>query len=109
MLLFVTRSEGWFLKPPYPAAILVGAIVATQLLAVVLCAFGILVPAISWSLIGWVWLYNIMWIFLLGGVRQRLGESLSAFALYSFRWQDSNNPQSEYDEHRFGVGLFMEF
>jgi len=47
--------------------------------------------------------------FLLGGLRQRLGESLSAFALYSFRWQDSTDPQSEYDEHRFGVGLFMEF
>ncbi|MBL8895670.1 MAG: metal-transporting ATPase, partial [Rhizobiales bacterium] len=69
LLLFVTRSEGWFLKPPYPATILVGAIVATQLLAVIMCAFGILVPAIPWSLIGWVWLYNIVWIFLLGGAR----------------------------------------
>ncbi|MFO0994548.1 MAG: plasma-membrane proton-efflux P-type ATPase [Hyphomicrobiales bacterium] len=81
LLLFVTRSEGWFLKPPYPAAILVGAIVATQLLAVLMCAFGILVPAISWSLIGWVWLYNIIWIFLLGGVRlltERLLDHLTA-------------------------------
>ena len=81
LLLFVTRSEGWFLKPPYPAVILVGAIVATQLLAVIMCAFGILVPAIAWPLIGWVWLYNIVWIFLLGGVRlvtERLFDHVTA-------------------------------
>jgi hypothetical protein len=40
------------------------AIVATQLLAALLCAFGILVPAIPWWLIGLVWAYNIVWMFL---------------------------------------------
>jgi len=81
LLLFVTRSETWFLKPPYPAPILLAAILATQLLAVVMCAFGLLMPAISWSLIGWIWLYNIMWMFLLGGVRlltERLLDHLTA-------------------------------
>jgi hypothetical protein len=28
-----------------------------------------LVPSISWTLIGWVWVYNLAWMFVLGGVR----------------------------------------
>jgi len=30
---------------------------------------GWLVPPIPWTLIGWVWAYNIAWMFKLGGVR----------------------------------------
>ena len=47
--------------------------------------------------------------FLMGGLRHRLGESISAFALYGYRWQDSTNPEDEFKEHRIGVGLNMEF
>jgi H+-transporting ATPase len=69
LLLFVTRSEGWFLRRPWPALPLVMAIVATQVLAVLMCGFGWLVPAIPWPLIGLVWAYNLAWMFVLGGVR----------------------------------------
>ena len=34
-----------------------------------MCGFGWLVPAIPWPLIGWVWVYNIAWMFVLGAVR----------------------------------------
>jgi len=69
LLLFITRSERWFFLPPFPALPLLGAIVLTQILAILMCGFGWLVPAIPWTLIGWVWLYNIAWMFVLGGVR----------------------------------------
>jgi H+-transporting ATPase len=69
LLLFITRSEGWFFRPPYPAAPLFFAIVATQVLAVLMCAFGWLVPAIPWIVIFWVWVYNIAWMFVLGAAR----------------------------------------
>jgi H+-transporting ATPase len=69
LLLFITRTERWFFLPPFPAAPLFVAIVATQILAVLMCGFGWLVPSIPWSLIGWVWVYNIAWMFVLGGVR----------------------------------------
>ncbi|MDY6995746.1 MAG: plasma-membrane proton-efflux P-type ATPase [Actinomycetota bacterium] len=69
LLLFVTRTERWFFLPPLPASPLVIAIVATQVLAVLMCGFGWLVPAISWTTIGWVWVYNIAWIFVLSAVR----------------------------------------
>jgi H+-transporting ATPase len=69
LLLFVTRTERWFLLPPFPAAPLVVAILLTQVVAVLMCGFGWLVPSISWTLIGWVWVYNLAWMFVLGGVR----------------------------------------
>jgi hypothetical protein len=64
-----TRTERWFFLPPFPAAPLFVAIVLTQIVAVLMCAFGWLVPAIPWTLIGWVWAYNIAWMFVLGAVR----------------------------------------
>ncbi len=64
LMLFVTRTKGPFWMPEFPAPALFLAIVATQLLAALLCAFGILVPAIPWWLIGLVWAYNIVWMFL---------------------------------------------
>jgi H+-transporting ATPase len=69
LLLFITRTENWFFQRPYPAAPLLGAIAGTQLTAALMCGFGLLVPAISWTLIGWVWLYVATWMFILGGVR----------------------------------------
>jgi hypothetical protein len=47
--------------------------------------------------------------FLLAGLRHRLSQSLSAFGRYGYRWQDSSDPLNEFEEHRVGVGLFMEF
>ena len=69
LLLFVTRSERWFFLPPFPAWPLFSAILATQVVAALMCAFGWLVPAISWQTIGAVWAYNVGWMVVLGAVR----------------------------------------
>ncbi len=69
LLLFVTRTERWFFQPPFPAAPLFWAIMATQALAVVMCAAGWLVQPISWTLIGFALAYCIVWMFLMGGIR----------------------------------------
>ncbi len=64
MLLFVVRSRGLIFSPPLPSAPLFLAIVATQIVAVLMCAFGVLVPALPWTLIGIVWAYVIVWTIL---------------------------------------------
>lgn len=69
LLLLVTRTQDWFFKPPYPAAPLLLAILATQALAVLMCGFGWLVPKISWTAIGWIWVYLLVWLGILGIVR----------------------------------------
>ncbi|WP_363351946.1 plasma-membrane proton-efflux P-type ATPase [Methylocystis echinoides] len=63
LMLFVTRAKGPFWAPPFPGTALFWAIVATQIVAALLCAYGVLVPALPWALIGLVWAYNLVWMF----------------------------------------------
>ncbi|PJN96207.1 metal-transporting ATPase, partial [Amaricoccus sp. HAR-UPW-R2A-40] len=61
MLLFVVRTRASIVFAPYPSWPLFGAIVATQVVAVLMCAYGALVTALPWDLIGFVWVYVIAW------------------------------------------------
>ena len=58
-----------FFKPPWPSKVLFTAIVSTQVLAVLMCGFGWLVPEIPWRLIGLVWIYLILWTFVLDAAK----------------------------------------
>jgi H+-transporting ATPase len=69
LLILVTRTEHWFLKRPYPARPLFLAIVMTQIVAILMCAFGWLVAPISLRLIVWILSYDLVWMFLMGGIR----------------------------------------
>jgi H+-transporting ATPase len=62
LLLFVTRTKKEFWQRPYPSWQLLTAIVATQVVAVLMCGFGWLVPPLPWDLIGYVWVYIIIWM-----------------------------------------------
>ncbi len=62
LMLFVTRTKGAAWRQPNPAPSLFRAIVATQIVAALLCGFGLLVPALSWDLIALVWIYNLAWM-----------------------------------------------
>jgi len=62
LMLFVTRNRKGFWKAPYPAWPLFGAILATQVFAVLMTGFGWLVPALPWDVIFWVWVYNLVWM-----------------------------------------------
>jgi len=84
LLLFVTRSTGPFWKPPFPDLRLFGAIVGTQLVAVLLCGFGVgtIVPALPWDFIGIVWVYNIAWMFVLDFVKLAIYRVLNDWNLH---------------------------
>jgi H+-transporting ATPase len=62
LMLFVTRTREALWKPPYPNPKLFFAIVATQIAAVFMCSQGWLVRSIPWSIIGFVWGYNLIWM-----------------------------------------------
>ncbi|MBW2353883.1 MAG: hypothetical protein JRF51_11755 [Deltaproteobacteria bacterium] len=57
------RKEPLFTRP-FPSWPLFSAIVGTQGLAVLMCAWGWLVPPLPWALIGLVWAYNFVWMFI---------------------------------------------
>ncbi|MFN3350033.1 hypothetical protein [Pseudorhodoplanes sp.] len=62
LLLFVVRTRHSVFFPPYPSAPLFFAIVATQVAAIVICGFGLLMPALSWGAIAAVWAYCLVWM-----------------------------------------------
>jgi H+-transporting ATPase len=64
LTLLVARTRGPFLSPPYPAPVLLLAILATQTIAALIVGFGFLVEAIPWSYVGLVWGYCLIWVFL---------------------------------------------
>lgn len=69
LMLFLTRARENFFKRPYPSWQLFTAVVGTQIFAAFICAYGWFVPAIEWSVIGLVWGYNIIWMFIQDGVK----------------------------------------
>ncbi len=64
MTLFVVRSRKPFYKKPYPALPLLSAVIGTQIVAVLIVGFGILVSPLPWKYIGLVWAYCIIWTFI---------------------------------------------
>ena len=62
LLLFVTRTKNLCWQRPYPSWQLLTAIVSTQIVAVFMCGFGWLVPPLPWDLIGYLWVYIIVWM-----------------------------------------------
>ena len=64
MTLLVVRSRKPFWKPPYPAKILITAVLGTQILAALIVGLGILVAPIPWRYVGLVWAYCLVWLFI---------------------------------------------
>ncbi|MEZ5837071.1 MAG: plasma-membrane proton-efflux P-type ATPase [Geminicoccaceae bacterium] len=69
LLLFVMRSRASMFARPWPAMPLVVAIIGTQIVAVLICGFGWFVPALPWTVIGLVWLYMLVWMVFLDGIK----------------------------------------
>jgi H+-transporting ATPase len=64
LTLFVARSRKPFFSKPYPAPILLGAILGTQAVAVMIVGFGWAVVPIPLSYVAYVWMYCLGWIFI---------------------------------------------
>jgi len=64
LTLFVARTRRRFLSRPYPAPVLMMAILGTQVLAALIVGFGWIVAAIPWSYVGLVWAYCLAFVFI---------------------------------------------
>ena len=65
LLVFVIRTKRSLFQPPYPSAQLFWAIVATQIVAVIICVLGVGVRAIPAAVIILVWIYCLAWMVVL--------------------------------------------
>jgi hypothetical protein len=68
-LVFALLLEEFFYLPPLGRPLLFWAIVLTQVVAVLMCAYGWLVEPLPWRLIGAVWLSNLVWMLVVGALR----------------------------------------
>jgi H+-transporting ATPase len=64
LTLLVARSQNFFLSRPYPAPLLLSAVISTQLVAVCIASMGWFVTPISWTYIGLIWAYCLVWVFI---------------------------------------------
>ena len=69
LLLFVVRTRGTIFRPPFPSKQLLLAVLGTQVVAVLLCAYGVFVPSLPWLLIGVVWAYVLVWMVIIDLVK----------------------------------------
>ncbi|HZE15747.1 MAG TPA: HAD-IC family P-type ATPase, partial [Mycobacterium sp.] len=65
LTLFVARTRGRFCSKPYPAPILLIAVLGTQILATLIAGFGLLMHPLRWDLVGLAWGYALIWILVL--------------------------------------------
>jgi H+-transporting ATPase len=59
--LYITRTEGWFWRRPWPAPILLGATFGTEILGTLFAVYGILITPIGWAYALWMWVYALLW------------------------------------------------
>ncbi len=62
LTLMVARTKRRFFQTPYPAPILLIAILGTQTVAAMIVGFGLFVAQIPWIYVGLVWVYALVWI-----------------------------------------------
>jgi H+-transporting ATPase len=69
MTIYVTRVRDWFWRRPWPSWKLLVALESTQVIGTLAAIFGWLVTPIPWTMALGVWVYAIVWMFILSGVR----------------------------------------
>jgi H+-transporting ATPase len=85
LTLFVARIKKPFFWAPFPAPILLGAILGTQVLAALIAGLGFIVTAFPWIWILWVWLYCLFWIFIEDGAKLAVYRYFDKETAWSFR------------------------
>jgi H+-transporting ATPase len=88
MTLLVVRSRAPFWKPPYPARVLLAAVLGTQVLAALIVGLGILVAPIPWTYIGLVWAYCLVWLFIEDWAKVHVYDTLELCAKRHRRFLD---------------------
>ena len=87
LLLFSTRSRGFFWQKPLPEWKFFIAIMGTQILAAVMATQGWLITPIPWARVGFIWIYNLVWLILLDLVKVGLYKWFDKREVRQTSWQ----------------------
>ena len=59
--LYITRTENWFWRRPWPAPLLLAATFGTEIVGTLIAVYGVLITPIGWKYALWIWLYAALW------------------------------------------------
>lgn len=59
--IFVTRTQEWMWKRPFPSGILLHASLWSAVLGTLICVYGWMVEPIGWTYAGYIWIYALIW------------------------------------------------
>jgi H+-transporting ATPase len=103
LTLFVARTKRPFLSKPYPAPLLLGAILLTQAAAALIVGFGFLVVAIPWRYVGLIWGYCLVWVFIEDWAKLRVYHHLQLTGKRHRTFLErAHMPLHPFGEHRKG-------
>jgi H+-transporting ATPase len=61
--LYITRTEDWFWRRPWPSPLLLGATFGTEILGTLIAVYGFLITPIGWKYALLMWAYALVWFF----------------------------------------------
>ncbi|MBI1422330.1 MAG: HAD-IC family P-type ATPase [Gammaproteobacteria bacterium] len=59
--LYITRTDGWFWRRPFPAPLLMVATFGTEIIGTLMAVYGIMIDPIGWKYALWMWAYALLW------------------------------------------------
>jgi H+-transporting ATPase len=78
LTLLVARTKRPFLSKPYPAPILLFAVISTKIVAILIVGFGFLMAKIPWVDVALIFAYCIAWVFVEDWAKLRVYRRLDA-------------------------------
>jgi len=60
--IFLTRTEDWFWKRPFPSRLLLHASFWSAVLATLIVVYGVLMTPVGWKYALWIWAYALAWV-----------------------------------------------
>ncbi|MFZ1910635.1 MAG: plasma-membrane proton-efflux P-type ATPase [Burkholderiales bacterium] len=76
--IFLTRTDDWFWKRPFPSKLLLHASFWSAALATLIVVYGVFVTAVGWKDALWIWGYALSWVALNDLVKVRTLRTLRA-------------------------------
>ncbi len=70
--LYITRTEDWFWKRPWPSPLLMAATFGTEILATFIAVYGLFVTPIGWEYALYIWLYALVWFVINDIIKMRV-------------------------------------
>jgi H+-transporting ATPase len=82
--IFLTRTNDWFWKPPYPSWLLVHGSLWSAALGTLIVVYGVFMTPVGWTYALWTWAYALAWLVLNDALKMWTYRLLKARGFYGY-------------------------